>query len=52
MNWKILLNGKTDARNFSCSADVQIYTQCVGRAETTEPTACNKRQGFNFMYVP
>ena len=52
ISWKILLNGKTDCRNLSWWADAENHIQYFGKAETTEPTACNIRQGFNFMYIP
>jgi len=51
-NWKILLYGKTDCRNLSWRADAENYIQYVGKAETTERTTCNKREGFNFVYFP
>ena len=52
MIWKILRKSKTDCRNLSWCADDEIYIQYIGKNETTEPTACNERQGFNFMYFP
>jgi len=50
--WKILLNSKSDYRKFSCCADAENYIHYVGKAETTEPTTCNEREGFNFVYFP
>jgi hypothetical protein len=52
MSWKILLNGKTECGNLSWRADAENYIQYVGKAETTERTTCNKREGFNFVYFP
>jgi hypothetical protein len=52
MSWKVLLNGKTECRYMSWCADVENNIQYIGKAETTGPTTCNKREGFNFMYFP
>ena len=49
---EVLLNGNQNAEICHSVLEAENFIQYVRKLEITEPTAFNKREGFNFLYFP